>query len=235
MLTKHSFQENIPVITIDGPSGTGKGTLCYRLAKHLGWHALDSGAIYRVLALAATKRRIAFDDISQLTTLALQLNLKFDYVNTPCVLLDDIDVTSFIRSEECGQNASRIASIPEIRQALLERQRAFAVLPGLVTDGRDMGTVVFPKAQLKIYLDASTEERAKRRFLELQQKGIDVSLPIVLEELHQRDQRDSQRQASPLVAAEDAIHVDTTGLTIAQVWDSVLQLLRDKKGGDRLS
>lgn len=235
MVTNYSSQETVPVITIDGPSGTGKGTLCYRLAKYLGWHALDSGAIYRVLALAALQNGISFDDVLQLTTLALHLNLKFDYVNTPRVLLDAIDVTEKIRSEQCGQNASRIASIPEIRQALLDRQRAFAVAPGLVTDGRDMGTVVFPNAQLKLYLDASTEERAKRRFLELQQKGIDVSLPSVLEELRQRDQRDSQRQASPLLAAVDAVHVDTTGLTIAQVWDSVLQLLRDKKGGDWLS
>lgn len=229
LVVNASVQPHVPVITIDGPSGTGKGTLCYRLAKYLGWHALDSGAIYRVLALAAYQQEILLDDIQQLTLLAHQLDLKFDYVDSPQVLLNSINVTQLIRTEQCGQNASRIASIPQVRQALLERQRAFAALPGLVTDGRDMGTIVFPDAPLKIYLDASTEERAKRRFTELQLKGIDVSLHSVLEELLQRDQRDCQRQVAPLLAAKDAIHVDTTGLTIAQVWESVLQLLRDKK------
>src|SRR3990167_9761293 len=221
----------VPVITIDGPSGTGKGTLCYKLANHLHWHALDSGAIYRVLAFAAREKNIAFNKLDQLVTLAGQLNLKFEYDAEPHVMLEGKSITEAIRSEQCAQDASKIAAIPEIRQALLMRQRAFASLPGLVTDGRDMGTVVFPDAIVKIYLDASVEERAKRRYLELKEKGIDVSLPGVVEGLKQRDARDSARSSSPLRPAVDAIHIDTTGLTIAQVFDSVLKLveIRDRK------
>ncbi|OGV51643.1 MAG: cytidylate kinase [Legionellales bacterium RIFCSPHIGHO2_12_FULL_42_9] len=219
----------VPVITIDGPSGTGKGTLCYKLANHLHWHALDSGAIYRVLAFAAREKNIAFNKLDQLVTLAGQLNLKFEYDAEPHVMLEGKSITEAIRSEQCAQDASKIAAIPEIRQALLMRQRAFASLPGLVTDGRDMGTVVFPDAIVKIYLDASVEERAKRRYLELKEKGIDVSLPGVVEGLKQRDARDSARSSSPLRPAVDAIHIDTTGLTIAQVFDSVLKLVEIRR------
>lgn len=217
----------VPVITIDGPSGTGKGTLCYKLANHLHWHALDSGAIYRVLAFSAREKNIALDEIEKLVTLAGQLNLKFEYDEKPQVMLDGRVITHNIRSEQCAQDASKIAAIPEIRQALLMRQRAFADFPGLVTDGRDMGTVVFPDAAVKIYLDASVQERSKRRYLELKEKGIDVSLPGVIDELKQRDARDFARSSSPLRPAADAVHIDTTGLTIAQVFGSVLKLVEN--------
>ncbi len=219
----------VPIITIDGPSGTGKGTLCYKLAQHLHWHALDSGAIYRVLAFAAREKHIKLDDIEKLVILAGELDLKFDYDTQPQVILEGQIVTENIRSEQCAQDASKVAVIPEIRQALLSRLRAFASFPGLVTDGRDMGTVVFPDAAVKIYLDASVQERSKRRYLELKEKGIDVSLSGVIDELKQRDARDIARSSSPLRPAFDAIHIDTTGLTIAQVFDSVMKLI-EKNG-----
>src|SRR3990167_885905 len=214
---------DVPVITIDGPSGTGKGTLSYKLAKYLGWHFLDSGAIYRVLGIAAVKSGVSFDSVDDLVELALNLDLKFiaedDFVIK--IYLNNTDVTNDCRSEVAGQNASKISSIPHVREALLARQRAFALSPGLVTDGRDMGTVVFPNAQLKIYLDATPDERAKRRFLQLQGRGIDVSLKQVLDELTERDIRDMARLHAPLKAAPDAILVDTTGLTIVQVFASI--------------
>ena len=213
----------IPVITLDGPSGTGKGTLCHMLAEHLGWHFLDSGAIYRVLAYAARKRNIEMNQIEPLATLAYALNLRF--VVGGVVMLDDEDISDAIRTERCGQEASQIAAIPEIRDALLARQRAFAVLPGLVTDGRDMGTVVFPDAILKIYLYASASERARRRYLQLKDAGIDARLGQVVDELAERDTRDTARAHSPLKPAQDAVQIDTTGLTIVQVFSSVLQLV----------
>ena len=213
----------VPVITLDGPSGTGKGTLCHMLAEHLGWHFLDSGAIYRVLAYAARKRDIQISEIDTLATLAYALNLRF--VVEGVVMLDDEDISDAIRTERCGQEASQIAAIPEIRDALLVRQRAFAVLPGLVTDGRDMGTVVFPDAILKIYLYASASERAQRRYLQLKDAGINARLGQVVDELAERDARDTARIHSPLKPAQDAVQIDTTGLTIVQVFDSVLQLV----------
>lgn len=217
-----------PVITLDGPSGTGKGTICHLIANHLGWHILDSGSIYRVLALAARRKNIDFKDTESLVKLANSLNLRFKSgaMLQSSVILDEKDVYNDIRSEECGQDASLIAVIPEVRAALLERQRAFAVEPGLVTDGRDMGTVVFPDAILKLYLYASPEERASRRYFQLKDKGIHVSLAEVVEELAKRDARDSQRQHAPLKPAEDAVLVDTTGLTIGQVFDRVLDLIK---------
>lgn len=221
------FDKSVPVITLDGPSGTGKGTLCHLLANHLHWHMLDSGAIYRVLALAARQREISANEINKLSKLAVNLDLRFESTedNESRIFLDNIDVTQAIRSEQCGQDASQIAIIPEVRQALLERQRNFAIAPGLVTDGRDMGTVVFPDAVLKIFLYASAEERANRRFLQLQATGNNVSLAQVVEELHKRDTRDVARACSPLIPAADAIQVDTTGLTIVQVLHNVLQLV----------
>lgn len=222
-----NLNHSIPVITLDGPSGTGKGTLCHKLAKYLNWHVLDSGCLYRVLAFAVKKNAIDFQNITAIVALAHALNVRFE-TDQDCnstVFLDNENVFESIRSEECGQNASKIASIAEIRAALLARQRAFARKPGLVTDGRDMGTVVFPNAILKIYLDASSEERAKRRYFQLKDKGIDVSLDQVIDELVERDTRDTARLHAPLKPADDAIHIDTTGLTIVQVFNNVIDLL----------
>lgn len=217
----------VPVITIDGPSGTGKGTICHMLANHLNWHVLDSGAIYRVLAYALRKNRIDFNQIQDIVKLAHSLDVRFetDPHQQSRVILDGEDVYDQLRSEQCGQDASVIAAIPQVREALLQRQRAFAQPPGLVTDGRDMGTVIFPDAVLKIYLDASAEERAARRYFQLKEKGIDVSLAQVVDELAKRDARDTQRSHAPLKSAPDAVRIDTTGLTIVQVFDNVLKLI----------
>lgn len=224
------YDETIPVITLDGPSGTGKGTLCHLLAKHLHWNMLDSGAIYRVLAYAAGKNKIDLNNIDQLKELARTLNLRFESSedNSSRTILDDEDVSVVIRSEQCGQVASQIAAIPEIRQALLERQRYFAQAPGLVTDGRDMGTVVFPKAILKIFLYADEQERANRRYLQLKEKGNNVSLAQVVEDLVKRDTRDTVRTHAPLKPAEDAVQIDTTRLTIVQVFHTVLNLINER-------
>lgn len=222
-----SEENKVSVITIDGPSGTGKGTLCHMIAKHLAWHFLDSGAIYRVLALAAVKKRIHINEVEKLVSLSHALDLRFesDEAQNCSVFLEDQDISREIRTEECGQNASKYGAIPEVREALLARQRAFARPPGLVTDGRDMGTVVFKDAFLKIYLYATTEERAARRFLQLKESGNDASLAQVVDELVKRDARDTARAHSPLKPAEDAVLIDTTGLTIVQVFNNVLQLV----------
>lgn len=222
--------KTVPVITLDGPSGTGKGTLCHLLAKHLHWNMLDSGAIYRVLAYAARQKGIDAHEIVKLTDLARSLNLRFDSSdeNESQVILDNENIYQQTRTEQCGQDASKIAIIPEVRAALLERQRDFAKLPGLVTDGRDMGTVVFPEAILKVFLYANEEERANRRYLQLKEKGINVSLAQVVEELVKRDTRDTARTHAPLKPADDAVLVDTTGLTIVQVFDNVLKLLNER-------
>ncbi|MGV3740108.1 MAG: (d)CMP kinase [Gammaproteobacteria bacterium] len=222
---------NPPVITLDGPSGTGKGTLCHRLAKILGWHVLDSGAIYRAFAVSVLQDLVHYPHtIERLIVLAQDLPLHFSIDNSDqqFVFLDSKDITDLIRSEQVGQEASRFAAIQEVRTALLERQRGFAQWPGLVTDGRDMGTVVFPSANLKIYLYATAEERAKRRHLQLVTRGIDVSLQQVIDELAVRDARDMARQAAPLMPAADAIQLDTTGLTIVQVLDNILQLAAER-------
>lgn len=217
----------VPVITIDGPSGTGKGTICHRLADHLNWHVLDSGSLYRVLAYAARKKGIDFNEIDALLGLTDSLNLCFktDPHQQNQILLDGNNVFDEIRSEQCAQDASKIAVIPEVREALLARQRAFAVAPGLVTDGRDMGTVVFPDALLKVFLDASPEERASRRYFQLKERGIDVSLAEVIDELAKRDARDKARLHAPLKPAKDAVLIDTTGLTIVQVFNNLLKLI----------
>jgi cytidylate kinase len=217
----------IPVITLDGPSGTGKGTLCHLLAKHLKWNMLDSGAIYRVLAYAGRQKDIEFHNVTDLVQLALSLPLRFTSSddNKTQVFLDGDEITDAIRSEQCGQDASQIAAIPEVRAALLERQRSFAQAPGLVTDGRDMGTVVFPHAVLKLFLYADEEERAQRRFLQLKEKQINVSLAQVVEELVKRDTRDTARTHAPLRPADDAIKIDTTRLSVVQVFNNVIELL----------
>lgn len=219
----------IPVITIDGPGGTGKGTICHALARALGWHCLDSGAIYRVFALAAKWHHFSVQQIQSLVELAHHLDLKFDTSSEHghIAYLEGKNVSEEIRSEICGQWASEYAQIPEVRASLLERQRRFAKSPGLVTDGRDMGTVVFPNAKLKIFLTASIEERAQRRWLQLQAQGNHVSLEQVVDELSKRDERDKNRAVAPLLPAKDAILVDTTAKSIGQVLDFVLQLAKN--------
>ncbi|CAM4495214.1 MAG: Cytidylate kinase [Legionella sp.] len=224
------YDKKIPVITLDGPSGTGKGTLCHLLAKHLQWNMLDSGAIYRVLAYAIRKNNIDFQDINQIAELARALDLRFESSedNASLVILNNEDVSTSIRSEQCGQDASKIAAIPEVRLALLERQRNFAQFPGLVTDGRDMGTIVFPDAVLKVFLYADEQERANRRYLQLKEKGNNVSLAQVVEELVKRDTRDTARTHAPLRPADDAVKIDTTRLTIVQAFNTVLKLIKER-------
>lgn len=213
-----------PVITIDGASGTGKGTISQLLATRLGWKFLDSGALYRVLALAAQKHSIALDNEKDLEVLAEHLDVQFiaQHSEAPQIILEGEDVTDIIRTEKIGNMASIVAALPAVRAALLSRQRAFRDAPGLVADGRDMGTVVFPDAELKIFLTASPEERAMRRFKQLKERGIDVTLSDLIEELRERDKRDKERAVAPLKPAEDAICIDTDRLTIEQVVEKIM-------------
>ncbi len=214
------MREHAPVITLDGPSGTGKGTLCHLLAKQLGWHCLDSGAIYRVFALAADRAGIGAQQPTALENLARNLSLRFTENE---VYLNDEPVNALIRTEQCGQAASKMAQNEWIRAALLARQRAFAVPPGLVTDGRDMGTVVFPQADLKIYLSATAKERTRRRYEQLKKNGKSDTLARVADELAQRDARDMARAHAPLKPADDAVVLDTTGLSIERVFQHVMR------------
>ncbi len=219
--------DQAPVITLDGPGGSGKGTVSLILARRLGWHFLDSGALYRAVAVAARRKGLSLDDEAALGRLALALPLQFknnENNGLSSILLDGDDITRVLRSETCGMDASRVAALPAVREALLARQRAFRVPPGLVADGRDMGTVVFPDADLKIFLTASPQERAKRRYKQLKDKGMDVSLDSLLREIEARDARDSQREVAPLRPAEDAFTVDTTGMGIDQVVDTIMTL-----------
>ena len=218
----------MPVITVDGPSGSGKGTVCRLLADKLGWDVLDSGAIYRVLSLAALHHQIALDNEEALVPLAANLDVQFlvdSLTNAGKVILEGEDVTTTIRNEEVGAAASKVAALPRVREALLRRQRAFRTENGLIADGRDMGTVVFPDAPLKIYLTASAQERARRRFVELNERGLDVTLSGLLEDIQARDDRDMNRAVAPLVPAEDAIELDTSELNAQQVFDKVMTLL----------
>ncbi|MFT4939050.1 MAG: cytidylate kinase [Paraglaciecola sp.] len=218
-----------PVITIDGPSGAGKGTVSSLLAKKLGWHFLDSGAIYRVLAIASVHHQIQADDEVALLPLASGLDVNFETSDLGTrVILEGEDVTDEIRTENIGAIASKIASLPSIREALLRRQRAFRQAPGLVADGRDMGTVVFPNAQAKIFLTASAEERARRRFNQLKGKGFDVSMSRLLMDIEERDKRDVNRTVAPLVSAEDALVIDSTHLDVKQVYEKIKDFIDGK-------
>jgi len=214
------------VVTIDGPSGAGKGTVSRRLADRLGWNLLDSGALYRLVALAGLRAGLAPDDRAGHARLAKHLDSQFGSQpdGSERILLDGQDVTAPLRSEEGGKGASRVAVWPEVRNALLARQHAFALPPGLVADGRDMGTVVFPQAALKIFLVASPEERARRRYKQLKGKDSGVSLAALSREIAERDRQDSSRPVSPLVPAEDAVVIDSTRLSVAAVVDCICRL-----------
>jgi cytidylate kinase len=213
-----------PVIAIDGPSGSGKGTIARRVAEALGFHLLDSGALYRLVALAADKAGIALQNGEMLAELARNLDVRFDSdaAGEERIWLNCADVTGRLRTEETGAGASTVAQVPAVREALFERQRAFCKAPGLVADGRDMGTQVFPDATLKVYLTASAEERAKRRHKQLKDKGLDVSLAALSRDIEDRDRRDSERTVAPLRPAVDARMLDSTGQSIEAVTQQVL-------------
>jgi cytidylate kinase len=222
---------SIPVITIDGPAGSGKGTLCRLLAQHLGWNMLDSGSTYRLLALAAQRSYLDLTNEAALAELTHALDISFD-VHMPGavrVYLDKEDVSLALRTEECSQLASKLAAFAKVRSAMLEKQRAFCKLPGLVTDGRDMGTVVFPEAHVKFFLIAHPEERAKRRYKQLKEKGIDANIAEILEELKVRDERDRTRAVAPLKPASDAITLDSSTLSIDAVFEQAVVVV-EKSG-----
>jgi CMP/dCMP kinase len=220
--------KGVSVITIDGPSGSGKGTISRAVAKRLGWALLDSGALYRLVALAARRASVSLDDAERLASLAERFDIRFgsNESGEEVVWLDEEDVTRAIRTEGAGNDASKVAALAPVRAALLERQRRFAVPPGLVADGRDMGTVVFPLAQVKIFLTASPAERALRRHKQLKEKGVTANLAALSLEIAERDERDSTRSASPLVASADATMLDTTGMSVDDVVERVLRIAR---------
>ena len=217
---------DIPLITIDGPSGSGKGTIARRVADQLGWHLLDSGALYRLVALAGQRKGLTRDDQAGHERVAGQLDVRFGLAadGGEQVWLEGEEVSAAIRTEQAGEGASQVAVMPGVRAALLERQRAFAMAPGLVADGRDMGTVVFPTAALKIYLTASAEERARRRYNQLKDKGLDANLAALSLDIAERDRRDASRPIAPLKPADDALIVDSTSMTIDAVLARVLEL-----------
>jgi len=221
----------VPVLTIDGPSGSGKGTISRRVARELGWHYLDSGALYRAVGLAAGWTDIDLSDAAALVrcTFDTQIGFLEDGHDEPRVIVNGIDATDEIRTETAGAAASAIAAIPEVRTALRDRQRAFRQAPGLVADGRDMGTVIFPDASPKVFLTASADERAERRYKQLKDKGVSVTLAGLLREILARDARDANRAVAPLRPAPDAVCIDTTGLGIDAVVERVLALLPDRQ------
>lgn len=218
----------VPILTIDGPSGAGKGTIARAIASRLGWRLLDSGALYRVAALAALKAGIPLDDEEAVARVAERLDVEFDEVDgRERVILAGEEVTAELRTEQCGEAASKVAAQPAVRRALLARQRAFAAPPGLVADGRDMGTGVFPDALVKVFLTASAEERARRRHKQLMDKGISVSLRDLSREIAQRDERDANRPVAPLVPAHDARIIDSTHMSPEEVTERILHWLRE--------
>lgn len=228
---------SVPVLAVDGPSGAGKGTICRQVAERMGWRLLDSGALYRLVAVAAGHHDLSLEDAPALARLAADLDVEFKVDDTggERVLLDGRDVSAEIRSETCGNRASRVAALPAVREALVTLQHRFRRQPGLVADGRDMGTVIFPDAEAKVFLTASPEARAQRRYKQLIEKGFDANLRSLCTEIAERDARDCQREVSPLKPAEDALVIDTTRLSIDQVVERVLVHLRNslrQGGGD---
>ncbi len=219
-----------PVITVDGPSASGKGTIARNVARALGFHCLDSGALYRLVALASLHARVPADDEERLGVLACELSARFAGES---IFLEDHEVTKELATEACGSRASEVAKLPKVREALLARQRAFRRAPGLVADGRDMGSVVFPDAALKVFLTASAAVRAERRYNQLKQKGIDATLPSLFRELEARDARDAARAVSPLVPAPDAVQLDSSDLTIDEVVSRILGWWRERADGVR--
>ncbi len=224
-----AFKNSIPVLTIDGPSGSGKGTISRQVADTLGWHLLDSGAIYRAVGFAASMAGLDLSDAEAVTRSAQTAKIGFRAAKDggeTRVIVNGLDATDEIRTETCGAAASAIAAIPGVRLALFEKQRSFRKAPGLVADGRDMGTVIFPDAQYKVFLTASAEERAKRRYKQLKQKGLNVTLASLLREIQARDVRDAGREVAPLHAADGAVVIDSTGMSIDAVVTTVLKLVR---------
>ena len=220
---------NAPIIAIDGPSGSGKGTLCKLLADRLGYHLLDSGALYRLVALAAEHHGVSAENELAVADIAACLDVQFKAQGDGVqVVLEAEDVSAAIRKEVCGMNASKVASLTLVRKALQERQRAFAELPGLVADGRDMGTVIFPDAPVKVFLTASAQERADRRYKQLKSKGLSASLSDILMNIQQRDELDENRAIAPLKPAEDALVIDCTHMSILDVEQKILTFIHSK-------
>jgi cytidylate kinase len=217
---------NIPVLTIDGPSGAGKGTVSRAVAKKLGWNYLDSGSIYRSLAVAALAQHVDLANETAIVNLAQAMVLEFDCGDELIVRLDGGDITAQLGLESTGNTASIVAALPEVRRVLLQKQKKFKQLPGLVADGRDMGTVVFPDAEYKVFLTASATERAKRRYKQLIEKGIDANLAQITSEIEERDRRDMERKAAPLAMASDALYIDSSDMALDAVIEEVLNLIR---------
>lgn len=219
------MNDPVPVFAIDGPSGAGKGTVSRAIARRLGWNFLDSGAIYRAVALAVDGNGIDPADEVAVAELARTVDLEFSSDEIPCIRLDGRDITDRLQTETCGSIASRIAALPAVRQALLQRQRDFRRPPGLVADGRDMGTIVFPDARYKVFLTASAAVRAERRYKQLKEKGLDVNLPRLTREIEERDRRDQSRTEAPLKPAEDSVLIDCSAMGIHDVIEACLRLL----------
>lgn len=216
----------IPVLTIDGPSGAGKGTVSRAVAKRLGWHYLDSGSIYRSLAIAVLKQNVEMTDVPEIVKVAQSMALEFECNDELVVKLNGEDITSQLGLESTGNAASIVAALPEVRSVLLQKQKDFKKMPGLVADGRDMGTVVFPDAEIKVFLTASAAERAQRRYKQLIEKGIDANLALLTNEIEERDRRDMERKTAPLSMASDALYIDSSNMTIDEVIEEVLNLIR---------